>query len=264
MVRNDMGNIHSLRLESAGNPHPSRLRRATFPPGKVAPRQNLVAWRVGRCGHRPLHGPKFGTHLLLKPESVGAIINRPAARYCNNGKPMRKRTYGPHPSPSVTPSPRGRRLLASAAPKASPSGRSWPLSGLMRDAAQCRDNIAPMRIRNLVTGMTSHAPTSKSEISTAQKPSPLGEEGPGRGGRGRGTRPQFREVFPAKAYKLNTFPGAAPAGAFRRPTARRAALRPEVEGGAAGDGRGPRALQPKKRLDNPPPILYNILNWFTI
>jgi hypothetical protein len=56
----------------------------------------------------------------------------PAGQCCNNMKPMRKRPCGPHPSPSVTPSPRGRRLLPSAAPKASPFGRSWPRSGLMR------------------------------------------------------------------------------------------------------------------------------------
>jgi hypothetical protein len=44
--------------------------------GKVASRRNLVA------------------HLLLKLESVGAIINRPAVKSYNNMEPMQKSSYG--------------------------------------------------------------------------------------------------------------------------------------------------------------------------
>jgi hypothetical protein len=50
------------------------------PQGRSATQQKLMVWRVGRCGHRPLHGLQFGMHILLKPESVGAIINRPCGK----------------------------------------------------------------------------------------------------------------------------------------------------------------------------------------
>jgi hypothetical protein len=43
----------------------------------------------------------------------------------------------------------------------------------------------------------------------------------------------FYRRYGIKFCREATFPGAAPAGAFRRPTARRAALRPEMEGGTA-------------------------------
>jgi hypothetical protein len=71
----------------------------------------------------------------------------PGGTIFDNTKPMRKRTCGPHPSPAVTPSPRGRRLLACAAPKASPSGRSWPRSGLMRARHKVAILGKPMRKR---------------------------------------------------------------------------------------------------------------------